>query len=253
MCVGYFDSRQNHIYPFDGKLRATLLLVFKPLAERLDLFLRVGREQMFDCHVRWRDENRFRVRESVEAGLAIVVPDAGGSDAAERHGFDEQMYVHLVDCAATERQTREEVVDRFLITTEKEGGKRFRVLLHLTDGDIHISIDKDWEKRSKDFVFHDRIVPGNGVNDGGIDVACLRVGRAASDDVAFVDKACETFNRLGTYDVRVVVGSVPRIIPVQLDDGFFAPLNEFLGNGFMHISVSGCSAPLAAPIRCTPD
>src|SRR6266403_623004 len=30
-------------------------LVFKPLAERLDLFLRVGREQMFDCHVRRRD------------------------------------------------------------------------------------------------------------------------------------------------------------------------------------------------------
>src|SRR5437879_2169007 len=136
MCVGYFDSRQNHIYPFDGKLRATLLLVFKPLAERLDLFLRVGREQMFDGHVRWRDENRFRVRESVEAGLAVVVADAGESDAAERHGFDEKMYVHLVDCTATERQTREEVVDRFLITTEKEGGKRFRVLLHLTDGGI---------------------------------------------------------------------------------------------------------------------
>src|SRR6267378_4302557 len=193
MCVGYFDSRQNHIYPFDGKLRATLLLVIKPLAERFDLFLRVGREQMFDCHVRWRDENRFRVRESVEAGLAVVVADAGESDAAERHGFDEKMYVHLVDCTATERQTREEVVDRFLITTEKEGGKRFRVLLHLTDGGIHISIDK----------------------------------------------ACETLNRLGTYDARVVVGSVPRIIPVQLDDGFFAPLNEFLGNGFMHISVSG--------------
>src|SRR6266566_2700225 len=96
MCVGYFDSRQNHIYPFDGKLRATLLLVFKPLAERLDLFLRVGREQMFDGHVRWRDENRFRVRESVEAGLAVVVADARESDAAERHGFDEQMYVHLL-------------------------------------------------------------------------------------------------------------------------------------------------------------
>src|SRR5712671_632370 len=239
MCVGYFDSSQNHIYPFDRKLRATLLLVFKPLAQCFDLLLCIGREQMLDGHIGRGNENRFRMRERVEAGLAIVVPDAGESDAAERHGFDEKMYVHLVDCTATERQTREEVVDRFLITTEKEGGKRFRVLLHLTDGGIHISIDKDWEKRSKDFVFHDRIVPGNGVNDRGIDVACLRVGCTASDDFALVDKACETFDRLGTYDARVVVGSVPRIIPVQLDDGFFAPLNEFLGNGFMHISVSG--------------
>src|SRR6266849_4094292 len=176
MCVGYFDSRQNHIYPFDGKLRATLLLVFKPLAERFDLFLGVGREKMFD---------------------------------------------------------------RLLVTAEEETGKGLRMLLHLTNGGIHTLVGKDWEERSKDFVFHDRIVPGNGVNDGGIDVACLRVGRAASDDFALVDKACETFNRLGTYDARVVVGSVPRIIPVQLDDGFFAPLNEFLGNGFMHISVSG--------------
>src|SRR6266478_1004691 len=144
MCVGYFDSRQNHIYPFDGKPWATLLLVFKPLAQRFDLLLCIGREQMLDGHVGRGDENRFRMRESVEAGLAIVVPDAGESDAAERHGFDEKMYVHLVDCTTTERQTREEVVDRFLITTEKEGGKRFRVLLHLTDGGIHISVDKDW-------------------------------------------------------------------------------------------------------------
>src|SRR5712675_2099186 len=110
------------------------------------------------------------------------------------------MDVHLINGAATERQTREEVVDRFLITTEEETGKGLRMLLHLTDGGIHVSVDKDWQKRSKDFVFHDRIVPGNGVNDRGIDVACLRVGRAASDDLVLVDKACETFHRLGTYD-----------------------------------------------------
>src|SRR6266436_6533520 len=159
MCVGYFDSSQNHIYPFDGKLRATLLLVFKPLAERFDLLLRVRREQMLDGHVGRRDKDRFRMRQSIEAGLAIVVPDAGESDAAERHGFDKQMDVHLVDCTATERQTCEEVVDRFLITTEKEGGKRFRVLLHLTDGGIHIFISKDWEDRPEDFVLHNRVVP----------------------------------------------------------------------------------------------
>src|SRR5882724_934604 len=239
MCVGYFDSSQNHIYPFDGKPRTTLHLVFNPLAERFDLLLRVRREQMLDGYVGRGDENRFRMGESVEAGLAIVVPDAGESDAAERHGFDEKMYVHLINGAAAEGQGREKMIDRLLVTAEKESGKRFRVLLHLTDGGIHTLIGKDWEERSKDFVLHDRIVPGNGVNDGGIDVACLRVGRAASDDFALVDKACETFNRLGTYDARVVVGSVPRVIPVQLDDGFFAPLNEFLGNGFMHISVSG--------------
>src|SRR6266403_1664574 len=149
------------------------------------------------------------------------------------------MDVHLINGAAAEGQAREEVVDRLLVTAEKETGKGLRMLLHLTNGGIHTLIGKDWEERSKDFVLHDRIVPGNGVNDGGIDVACLRVGCTASDDFALVDKACETFDRLGTYDARVVVGSVPRIMPVQLDDSLLALLNEFLGNGFMDISVSG--------------
>src|SRR5712671_2096942 len=239
MCVGYFDSSQNHIYPFDGKLRATLLLVFKPLAERFDLLLRVRREQMLDGHVGRRDKDRFRMRQSIEAGLAVVVADAGESDAAERHGFDKQMDVHLINGAAAEGQRREKMIDRLLVTAEEETGKGLRMLLHLTNGGIHTLIGKDWEERSKDFVLHDRIVPGNGVNDRGIDVACLRFGCTASDDFALVDKTCETFDRLGTYDPRVVIESALRIIPVQLDDSFLAFLNEFLGNGFMHISVSG--------------
>src|ERR1700730_16135435 len=200
MCVGYFDSRQNHIYPFDGKLRATLLLVFKPLAQRFDLLLRVRREQMLDRHVGRRDKDRFRMCQSIEAGLAVVVADTGESDAAERHGFDKQMDVHLINGAATEGQGREKMINCLLVTTEEETGKGLRTLLHLTNGGIHTLIGKNWEERSKDFVLHDRIVPGNGVNDGGIHVACLRVGRAASDDFAWVDKACEKFNRLGTYD-----------------------------------------------------
>src|SRR5260370_37351701 len=95
-------------------------LVLKPLAERLDLVLRVGREQMFDCHVRRPDENRFRVRESVKPGLTVVVADARESDASERHGFNEQMNVHLVDRATSEGQAPEEEGDRLLDTAEQE-------------------------------------------------------------------------------------------------------------------------------------
>src|SRR5258708_14244526 len=88
MCVGYFDSSQNHISPFDGKLRATLLLVFKPLAERFDLLLRVRREQMLDGHVGRRDKDRFRMRQSIEAGLAVV--------RSEEHTSELQSPDHLV-------------------------------------------------------------------------------------------------------------------------------------------------------------
>src|SRR5882724_2950882 len=115
------------------------------------------------------------------------------------------MDVHLINGAAAEGQGREKMIDRLLVTAEEETGKGLRMLLHLTNGGIHTLIGKDWEERSKDFVLHDRIVPGHGIEghgieDCGIDVACLRVGFTASDDFALVDKACETFDRLGTYD-----------------------------------------------------
>src|SRR5260370_8229591 len=123
------------------------------------------------------------------------------------------MNVYLVDRATAEGQAREEVVDRLLVTAEEETGKGLRMLLHLTNGGIHTLIGKDWEERSKDFVLHDRIVPGNGVNDGGIDVSCLRVGRAASDDFALVDKACETFDRLGPYNPHAAFDPAFQILP----------------------------------------
>src|SRR5260221_1474021 len=131
MCVVYFDSRQNHLQPFDGKLLATLLLVFKPLAEGFDLLLRVRREQMLDGHVGRRDKDRFRMRQIIEAGLVVVVADAGESDAAERHGFDKQMDVYLINVAAAEGQAREEEIDRLLVTAEKHTRKGLQMLLHI--------------------------------------------------------------------------------------------------------------------------
>src|SRR5580698_6845097 len=148
-----------------------LASVFKPLAERFNLLLRVGWEQMFDCHVRRRDENRFRMRQSVKTGLTVVVADARESDASERHGFNEQMNVHLVDRATAEGQAREEVVDHLLVTAEKETGKGFGTLLHLTNGRIHVFIGEDRENRPEDFVLHDRVVPRYRIQDRGIEVA----------------------------------------------------------------------------------
>src|SRR5258707_1618232 len=187
MWVGYFDSRQNHIYPFDGKLRATLLLVFKPLAERLDLFLRIGREQVVDCDVRRRDENRFRVRESVKTGLTVVMADARESDASAKQAFNEQMNVHLVDRATAEGQAREEVVDRLLVTAEKETGKGFWMLLHLTNGRIHVFIRKDWENRPEDFVLHDRVFPRDRLLDRWIEVTLFAVGRTSGHNLALIN------------------------------------------------------------------
>src|SRR5271169_6982013 len=139
--------------------RGSCALVFEPLAEGFDLLLRIRREQVLNGYVGRRDENRFRVRESVKTGLTVVMADAGESDASERHGLDEEVNVDLVDCTAAEGQAREEVVDRLLITAKKETGKRLRMLLHFTNGRLHVFISKDWEDRPEDFVLHNRVVP----------------------------------------------------------------------------------------------
>src|SRR5271170_6444024 len=75
------------------------VLILKPLAESFDLLFRVRREQMLDGNVRRRNQDRFRMRESVKAGLAVVITDAGVSNATKGHRFDKQMNVHLIDRA----------------------------------------------------------------------------------------------------------------------------------------------------------
>src|SRR6202035_4814602 len=134
-------------------------LVFKPLAERFDLFLRIRREKGLDGHLGRGNEKRFRVRESVKAGLAIVVTDAGISDPSKGHGFDKQVNVHLIDRAAAKGQAREEVIDCLLVAAKQEAGKRLRMLFHLANGSVHVLVGENWEKRSEDLVLHDRVVP----------------------------------------------------------------------------------------------
>src|SRR5580698_7064872 len=233
--------------------RGSCALVFKPLAERFDLLLRIRREQVLNGYVGRRNQNGFRVRESVKPGLAVVVTDTGISDPAKRHGFDKQVNVHLIDRAAAEGQAREEVIDRLLISAEEEAGKRFRMLLHFANGRIHLLVGEDWEKRSEDLVLHDRIVPCHWVDNRGIEIACIQVRGATYDDFLLIDQACQTFSSLGANDAGVVVRSALWVGPVQLNHRLLALSNKLLCDRFVHIGVSGRSAPLAAPGRSPPD
>jgi uncharacterized protein (DUF2336 family) len=80
---------------------------------------------VLDGYVGRRNQDRFRVSESVKAVLTVVVTDAGVSNASERHGLHKQMNIHLIDRSAAKGQAREEMIDRFLVTAEEECGKRF--------------------------------------------------------------------------------------------------------------------------------
>src|SRR5271170_2091497 len=210
--------------------RGSCALVFKPLAERFDLLLRIRREQVLNGHVGRRNENRFRVRESVKPGLAIVVTDAGISDPAKGHGFDKQVNVYLIDRAPAERQAREKVIDRLLISAEEEAGKRLRMLLHLANGRIHVLVCEDWNERPKDLVLHDRIVPYHWIDDRGVEIACLRVGTPAYDDLFLIDQARQAFGGLWADNAGIVVGPALRVGPVQLNHRLLALRNKLFCN-----------------------
>src|SRR3984885_4519698 len=127
------------------------------------------------------------------------------------------------------------------------------MLLHLANGRIHVLVGEDWEKRSEDLVLHDRVVPCHWVDNRGIEIACIRIRGPAYDDFLLIDQARQTFSGVGANDAGVVVRSALGVGPVQLDHRLLALSNKLLRDGFVHVGVSGRSAPLAAPGRSPPD
>src|SRR5271169_5062572 len=144
------------------------------------------------------------------------------------------------------------MIDCLLVPAEEETGERLRMLFHLANGSIHVLVGEDWQKRPKDLVLHDRIVPRHRINDRRIEIAGLRVGRPTSDDLLLIDDTSEALSSLWADDARVVVGPALRISPIQFHDSFLAFLNELFCNCFVHIGVYGRCTRLAAPGRRTP-
>src|SRR5271170_757805 len=104
------------------------------------------------------------------------------------------------------------------------------MLLHFANGRVYVLVGEDWKKRPKDLVLHDRVVPCHWINDRGIEIACLRVGRTTSDDLLWIDETSQALRSLWADDARVVVGPALRISPIQFHDSFLALCNELLCN-----------------------
>src|SRR5580658_983148 len=121
--------------------------------------------------------------ESVKAILPVVVTDAGISNASEGHRLYKQMNIHLIDRSAAKGEAGEEMIDSFLVVAEEESGERFGALLHFENGRVNLLVGEDRKKRSEDLIVHNWIVPRDGIEDCGIDVARCGVRRTAGDDL----------------------------------------------------------------------
>src|SRR5271154_1316390 len=120
------------------------------------------------------------------------------------------------------------MIDCLLVPAEEETGKWLWTLFHLANGSVHVLVGEDWEKRPKDLVLHDRIVPCHRINNRRIEIAGLRVGRPTSDDLLWIDETSQALSSLWADDARVVVGPALWISPIQFHDSFLAFLNRLL-------------------------
>src|ERR1700730_14171254 len=148
------------------------------------------------------------------------------------------MNIHLIDRSAAKGQAREEMIDSLLVTGEEEAGKRFWALLHLKNGRIDVLVREDRQKRPKDLILHDWIVPRHGIKNCRIDVTRFRVRRTTGDDLLLINEPRQALNSVWADDARVV-GIVLRIVSVELDHCLLALRNELPDNGFVHIGVAG--------------
>src|SRR5260370_37210446 len=101
------------------------------------------------------------------------------------------------------------MIDCLLVPAEEETGERLRLLLHFANGRIHVLVGEDWQKRPKELVLHDRIIPCHWINDRRIEIAGLRVRRPTNDDLILIDATSTALSRLRADEATVV--SVPAL------------------------------------------
>src|SRR5271168_4437616 len=108
------------------------------------------------------------------------------------------MNIHLIDRSAAKGQACQEMIDSLLVAAEEESGKGFRAFLHLQNGRIYVLVCEDGQKRAKDLILHDWIVPRRGIKNCRIHVARFRVRRATRDNLLLINEPRQTLHRFWT-------------------------------------------------------
>src|SRR5277367_4200931 len=130
---------------------------------------------MLDRDVGRGDQNRLRVTERVEAILPVVVADSSCPRTAEGHRLDEKVNVGHVYSAAAEGKFTDEPVDLFLVTAEDVSSKGMGCRRHFCHRIVERLVGQDRENRTKDFILHDLVFPGDWIEERGIKIGRILI------------------------------------------------------------------------------
>src|SRR5271170_2748731 len=143
---------------------------------------------MLDRYVGRRYQHGLSVTECIEAEFSIVMAHPGGSCAAERHRLNKQMNVHQVHPAAAVGEFADETVDSLLIAAENKPGERPGGRSHAFHRLIEGLECQDWENGTEYLILHDFVLPGDGIQERGIEVVRLRIGFSTGDHLGGVNE-----------------------------------------------------------------
>src|SRR5271156_4898048 len=102
------------------------------------------------------------------------------------------MDVDLVHRPAAEGEFTDKSVDGFLITAENESSERGRRSSDSGHRFIECLVGENWQDWTEILVFHDRIVPCDGINYRRIEVLRIGVGLSARDDLCGIDQPLQS-------------------------------------------------------------
>src|SRR6202140_2128682 len=131
---------------------------------------------MVDRDIGWGDQHGLSVTECIEPVFSVVVAHPSGSCATEGHRLNKQMNVHKVHPATAVGEFADETVDSLLIAAEDKPGERPRGRCHAFHRLVEGLECQDWEDGTEYLILHDFVLPGDGIQERGIEVVRLRIG-----------------------------------------------------------------------------
>src|SRR5258706_11294973 len=121
------------------------------------------------------DQRGFGLPESLQPVFSLEMAHPGESCPPEGHRHKKKMNVQKFPPATAVGEFADETVDSLLIAAEDKPGERSRGRCHAFHRLIEGLECQDWEDGTEYLILHDFVLPGDGIQERGIEVVALRI------------------------------------------------------------------------------